>query len=58
MAISRSLITILGFELKTLANYTLEKIKLGERVVAHETTLLTLVHGSGNNNGVALSIRA
>jgi len=38
----------LSFELKILADYILEKIRgAGERVVADETTLSTLVHGSG-----------
>lgn len=37
----------LGFELKILADYILEKIKAGERVFADETTLPTLVPGSG-----------
>lgn len=37
----------LGFELKILADYILEKIKAGERVFADETTLPTLAPGSG-----------
>ena len=37
----------LGFELKILADYILEKIKAGERVFADETTLPTLMPGSG-----------
>ena len=37
-----------GFELKILADYILERIKEGERVFADETTLPTLVPGSGS----------
>ncbi len=35
----------LGYELKILADYILEKIKAGERVFADETTLPTLIPG-------------
>jgi transposase len=37
----------LGFELRILADYILERIKAGERIFADETTLPTLVPGSG-----------
>lgn len=37
----------LGYELKILADYILEKIKAGERVFADETTLPTLIPGAG-----------
>lgn len=37
----------LGFELKILADYMLEKIKAGERIFADEKTLPTLAPGSG-----------
>ncbi len=37
----------LGYELKILADYILEKIKAGERVFADETTLPTLMPGAG-----------
>lgn len=51
VALSRSLMAQwmghLGFELNILADYILEKIKAGERVFADETTLPTLVPGSG-----------
>lgn len=51
MTLSRSLMAqwmgYLGFELKILADYILEKIKAGERVFADETTLPTLLPGSG-----------
>jgi len=51
VALSRSLMAQwmghLGFELKILADYILEKIKAGKRVFADETTLPTLVPGSG-----------
>jgi transposase len=36
-----------GFELRPLADYVLEKIKQGERIFADETTLPTLAPGSG-----------
>ncbi|WP_273786402.1 IS66 family transposase [Brucella intermedia] len=37
----------LGFELQICADYILERVKEGERVFAHETTLPTLAPGSG-----------
>ncbi|UVK48054.1 IS66 family transposase (plasmid) [Mesorhizobium sp. AR07] len=37
----------LGFELRMLADYILERVKEGERVFADETTLPTLAPGSG-----------
>ena len=37
----------LGFELRPLADYVLEKIKQGERIFADETTLPTLAPGTG-----------
>ena len=37
----------LGFELEILADYTFSQIKRGERIFADETTLPTLVPGSG-----------
>jgi transposase len=37
----------LGFELQMLADYILQRIKQGDRVFADETTLPTLVPGSG-----------
>ena len=39
----------LGFELRILADYILERIKDGERIFADETTLPTLVPGSGKS---------
>ncbi len=39
----------LGYELKILADYILEKIKAGERVFADETTLPTLMPGAGKS---------
>jgi transposase len=38
----------LGFELEILAGYTFSQIKRGERIFADETTLPTLVPGSGS----------
>ncbi|WP_028749702.1 IS66 family transposase [Rhizobium mesoamericanum] len=38
----------LGFELEILADYTFNQIKQGERIFADETTLPTLVPGSGS----------
>ncbi|MBV7522743.1 transposase, partial [Ensifer sp. ENS12] len=38
----------LGFELEILADYTFSQIKRGERIFADETTLPTLVPGSGS----------
>ncbi|MGF6179004.1 IS66 family transposase, partial [Ensifer sp. 4252] len=38
----------LGFELELLADYTFSQIKRGERIFADETTLPTLVPGSGS----------
>jgi len=46
--------TTSGFELKILANDILERIKADERIVADETTLSTLVHGSGKQLGAWL----
>ena len=37
----------LGFELRILSDYILERIKASERIFADETTLPTLVPGSG-----------